>query len=86
MKCVLSQQLMCVTVAFILPVSQKLLATRQVFVWNRQSSGVNNCNRSMREHCYGGRAGLRGAERKIDRVRRWVQAAPVPVFVSIVRG
>ena len=68
MKCVVSQQLVRVAVALILPVSQEFLATWKAVIEDRQSAGVNNHNRLMREHCSGCSAGFRGSQRKIGGV------------------
>jgi hypothetical protein len=65
MKCVVPQQLVRVTVTLVLPVAQEFFVTRKILECDWQIAEVNDCDRSMREHCSGCSAGFRGAERKI---------------------
>lgn len=69
MNCVVSQLLMRVAVALILPVSQEFLVTRETLIGDRQSAKVNDCDRAMREHGSGCSTGLCGAERKTCSIR-----------------
>jgi hypothetical protein len=69
MKCVVSQQLVRVTVTLILPVAQEFLVTRKALECDWQSAEINNCDRLMREHCSGCSAGFCRAERKSARMR-----------------
>lgn len=85
MKYVVSQQLVRVTVTLIFPVSQEFLVTWKAFIEDRQSAGVNDCDRSMRQHCSGCRAGFRGAEWKIGGTRVCIRATNIRAFVSILR-
>jgi hypothetical protein len=85
MKCVVSQQLVRVTVTLIFPVSQEFLVTWKAVIEDRQSAGVNDCDRSMRQHCSGCSAGFRGTEREIAGMRAWFRVTYAPIFVLIVR-